>query len=229
MMTWWHNDSPTLLSNNQHNIWWKQPNIRMIIPVRCFTCGKVIGNKYDSYIEMLNAEYSERDALDELGLRRYCCRRMVLTHVDLIQKLLLYNSECYDICYLMKCLSNKSSTYSSIITNHSSHDCLALQQRGASGQQENWGNGTSNDSKFSMKCLAALCIPLHVSLSNYYHMTSILEPVSFEWNVKPLTVQHVVHWNSRRLTVRRSYLEGLVRSFCLQPNRVRIDHFASKL
>ena len=65
----------------------------MIIPVRCFTCGKVIGNKYDSYIEMLNAEYSERDALDELGLRRYCCRRMVLTHVDLIQKLLLYNSE----------------------------------------------------------------------------------------------------------------------------------------
>lgn len=65
----------------------------MIIPVRCFTCGKVIGNKYDSYIEMLNAEYSERDALDELGLRRYCCRRMVLTHVDLIQKLLLYNSK----------------------------------------------------------------------------------------------------------------------------------------
>ena len=64
----------------------------MIIPVRCFTCGKVIGNKYDSYIEMLNAEYTERDALDELGLRRYCCRRMVLTHVDLIQKLLLYNS-----------------------------------------------------------------------------------------------------------------------------------------
>lgn len=68
----------------------------MIIPVRCFTCGKVIGNKYDSYIEMLNAEYSERDALDELGLRRYCCRRMVLTHVDLIQKLLLYNSKSFE-------------------------------------------------------------------------------------------------------------------------------------
>jgi DNA-directed RNA polymerase I, II, and III subunit RPABC5 len=65
----------------------------MIIPVRCFTCGKVIGNKYDSYIEMLHAEYTERDALDELGLKRYCCRRMVLTHVDLIQKLLLYNSK----------------------------------------------------------------------------------------------------------------------------------------
>ena len=29
-----------------------------------------------------------REALDGLGLKRYCCRRMVLTHVDLIEKLL---------------------------------------------------------------------------------------------------------------------------------------------
>ena len=60
---------------------------KMIIPVRCFTCGKVIGNKYDKYLDMLNKEdYSEGDALDGLGLKRYCCRRMIMTHVDLIEK-----------------------------------------------------------------------------------------------------------------------------------------------
>ena len=31
---------------------------------------------------------SHRDAMDQLGCKRYCCRRMVMTHVDLIEKLL---------------------------------------------------------------------------------------------------------------------------------------------
>merc|ERR1712086_1227727 len=64
--------------------------IMTIIPVRCFTCGKVIGDKWERYLELLH-DYNEGMALDLLDLKRYCCRRMLLTHVDLIEKLLQYN------------------------------------------------------------------------------------------------------------------------------------------
>ncbi len=42
--------------------------------------------------KMISEGKEPSDAMDELGLKRYCCRRMVLTHVNLIDKLLAYHS-----------------------------------------------------------------------------------------------------------------------------------------
>ena len=79
----------------------------MIIPVRCFTCNKVISDKWVpfiekvsekkntntndikdldiEYIDLKNPEKSiEGKVMDELGLHRYCCRRMFLGNVHLI-------------------------------------------------------------------------------------------------------------------------------------------------
>lgn len=61
-----------------------------LIPVRCYTCNKVVGNKWETYQNMLSNGIQEGDALDKLGLKRYCCRRILLTHIDLIDKQLEY-------------------------------------------------------------------------------------------------------------------------------------------
>lgn len=62
----------------------------MIIPVRCYTCGKVTGNKWEPYQKMISEGKTPCEALANLGLKRYCCRRIILTHVDLIEKFLEY-------------------------------------------------------------------------------------------------------------------------------------------
>ena len=60
-----------------------------MITVRCFTCGKVVSNVYEEYKERIKDE-DPKDVLDDLGLERYCCRRMVLTHVELVDALAPY-------------------------------------------------------------------------------------------------------------------------------------------
>lgn len=82
----------------------------MIIPIRCFTCGKMLADKYDSYVEKVRAKKlalkldpntasvidvnvasikktPEGEALDELGLIRHCCRKIPLTHIELINEI----------------------------------------------------------------------------------------------------------------------------------------------
>ncbi len=56
----------------------------LMVPVRCFTCGNVIGQHWDEYRERTARGEAPRAVLDALGLHRYCCRRMLLSHVDLL-------------------------------------------------------------------------------------------------------------------------------------------------
>ncbi|RLF49906.1 MAG: DNA-directed RNA polymerase subunit N [Thermoplasmata archaeon] len=56
----------------------------MIIPVRCFTCGAVIGSAYEEFKRRVESGENPKDVLDSLGIKRYCCRRMLLSHVELI-------------------------------------------------------------------------------------------------------------------------------------------------
>jgi DNA-directed RNA polymerase subunit N (RpoN/RPB10) len=77
----------------------------MIIPVRCFNCGKPIAHLYFDYLDRLQKKKStsinplttitqisnhiseghktpEDEVCSELGIDRICCRRMILTHID---------------------------------------------------------------------------------------------------------------------------------------------------
>lgn len=81
----------------------------MIIPVKCFTCGMVLADKYRYYqtevrkrkmaknmgagsvsidkVVYLTKEFHDKtpegDVLDDLQLNKMCCRRHFLTHVDI--------------------------------------------------------------------------------------------------------------------------------------------------
>ncbi|MHA1230623.1 MAG: DNA-directed RNA polymerase subunit N [Candidatus Helarchaeota archaeon] len=59
----------------------------MIIPIRCFTCGKVIADKWEIYEERVNKGEHPKDVLDSLGLKRICCRRMLITFKNLIDEI----------------------------------------------------------------------------------------------------------------------------------------------
>ena len=57
-----------------------------MIPVRCFTCGKVIADVWEEFKERVKKEEPKK-VLDELGIDRYCCRRMLLSHAELIDEI----------------------------------------------------------------------------------------------------------------------------------------------
>ncbi len=84
----------------------------MLVPVRCFTCGKVLGNKWEYYLRRLREERFKKEielyedeeefmdlsvpefqktiagkVLDEIGCVRYCCRTVLFTCIDLSEEI----------------------------------------------------------------------------------------------------------------------------------------------
>jgi len=62
------------------------------LPVRCFTCGKLIGDKYKEFITRTREKGEDPQAvLDSLGLTRICCRRMMVSAYEYIDEVLAYS------------------------------------------------------------------------------------------------------------------------------------------
>ena len=67
----------------------------MIIPVNCFTCGKLLGNKYEQYLKRMDTinkltltdEQKNKMVMDmfqnELKVKRYCCRNVLICTIDM--------------------------------------------------------------------------------------------------------------------------------------------------
>jgi len=57
----------------------------MIIPIRCFSCGKPIAHLWEEFKERTEKGENPKKVLDELGLDRYCCKSMFLGQVDTLE------------------------------------------------------------------------------------------------------------------------------------------------
>ena len=53
----------------------------MIIPIRCWSCGKPIAHLWEPFQQ----KKAKKEVLDELGATRYCCRAILLGHIDLVE------------------------------------------------------------------------------------------------------------------------------------------------
>jgi DNA-directed RNA polymerase subunit N len=59
----------------------------MLIPVRCFSCGKPIGHLWEEYKSRVAAGEEQSVVLRDLGLDRYCCRAAMLGNAELLPRI----------------------------------------------------------------------------------------------------------------------------------------------
>jgi DNA-directed RNA polymerase subunit N (RpoN/RPB10) len=57
-----------------------------LLPIRCVTCNKILGNKHSKYTEMIENGISIEQALNNLGLNRYCCRLRVRNPFKVVER-----------------------------------------------------------------------------------------------------------------------------------------------
>lgn len=58
----------------------------MMMPVRCFSCGKPIAHLWEQYKERIDKGEDPKKVLDELGVKSYCCRSVFIGNVELIDQ-----------------------------------------------------------------------------------------------------------------------------------------------
>jgi len=67
----------------------------VLVPVRCFTCGNLVSDKFEEYQNKVKTGEEPAKVLDSLGIKRYCCRRMLFTTVETIQQVLPFYEAMY--------------------------------------------------------------------------------------------------------------------------------------
>lgn len=60
---------------------------KIIIPVRCISCNKPVGHLWEEYKKRTEAGEDAGKVMDELGLKRYCCRQLFMGHIDLLKEI----------------------------------------------------------------------------------------------------------------------------------------------
>lgn len=80
-----------ILLGSDNNIYkWLNNSYLLMIPIRCFTCGKPIAHKYEEYKRLLEQGVKPKEALDKVSLNRYCCRGLFTGHLELFDKTAVY-------------------------------------------------------------------------------------------------------------------------------------------
>jgi len=59
----------------------------LMVPIRCFTCGAPLADKWEEFKRRVDAGEDPEKVLDDLGVKRYCCRKTLISHIELIREI----------------------------------------------------------------------------------------------------------------------------------------------